>query len=281
LQSLLALRNEAGRRNATHMLKKLSGYYRVIGDLRSARELGEDARRTFAEARSTDEYRAAYADPAPLVSVCVGTYNRAKLLTERALPSLLAQTYRNLEIIVVGDACTDDTAERVAALNDPRIRFVNLPKRGDYPDDPQLRWMVAGTATVNHALTLANGEFITHLDDDDAHHPCRIEALHDKIRRHRADLVFHPFLCEADDGSWITRPARFSFTHVSTGSIFYHRWFKRIPWDMLAYRYGEPGDWNRLRKFKYLGAKIISSRGVYLKHYRERSQLTAHTHKSL
>src|SRR5690349_16352207 len=42
----------------------------------------------------------------PLVTVCVATFNRGRLLTERCIPSILGQTYRNLELIVVGDGCT-------------------------------------------------------------------------------------------------------------------------------------------------------------------------------
>ena len=70
----------------------------------------------------------------PLVSVNVATYNRAKLLTERCIPSVLGQTYDNLELIVVGDGCTDETEELVAEIDDPRLTFVNLP-RDSYPED--------------------------------------------------------------------------------------------------------------------------------------------------
>ncbi len=55
-------------------------------------------------------------------------------------------------MLIVGDHCTDDTAERIAALGDPRIRFINLPARGVYPAEPFARWCVAGAAPMNHAL---------------------------------------------------------------------------------------------------------------------------------
>src|SRR5664280_2516348 len=71
--------------------------------------------------RETDEYRAAYATAVPLVSVCMATLDRAELLIERSIASVLAQTHRNLQIVVVGDNCTDDTMQRLAALGDSRI----------------------------------------------------------------------------------------------------------------------------------------------------------------
>jgi glycosyltransferase involved in cell wall biosynthesis len=249
------------------------GRRRVQEPFRSHFDVGPLVRRQFRQERETPEYQGAYDKRDPLVSVCVATYNRAELLTSRALPSLLSQTYRNLQIIVVGDGCTDDTAARIASLTDSRILFVNLPKRGDYPDDPHLRWMVAGTAPLNHALSLAKGDFITHLDDDDEHAAGRIETLVRFIQDRQADLVFHPFEVETVSGEWLLNKASaFDLGQVTTSSVLYHSWFRQLGWDPLAYRYGEPGDWNRFRKLKYLGARAERHDGALLKHYREGNQ---------
>jgi glycosyltransferase involved in cell wall biosynthesis len=226
--------------------------------------------------RRTAAYAERYAKPDPLVSICVTTYNRAELLCGRALKSLIGQTYRNIEIIVVGDACSDDTEERVAAIGDGRISFVNLPERGNYPEEPRRRWSVAGTKPFNVALTLANGDFITHLDDDDRHSPDRIEKLLRFSQEKRLEFVFHPFAVENSDGTWSTNEAAtFDMARVTSSSIFYDRFFKRVPLDIDAHLLGEPGDWNRLRKFPYLGARIGRCPEVLLQHFRERNQRSA------
>ena len=91
---------------------------------------------TLEALRAGADHRAAYADTEPLVTVRIATYNRAETVCERALASVRRQTYERWEAVVVGDACTDDTAARVATIGDPRIRFHDLGARDPFPDDP-------------------------------------------------------------------------------------------------------------------------------------------------
>jgi hypothetical protein len=94
--------------------------------------------------------------PAPTVSVVIPCYNYATFLPE-ALRSALAQEGVSVEIIVVDDASTDDSAEVAEkfAANDSRVRVVRLERNGGQ------------VAAVNLALSLATGEFIVRLDADD------------------------------------------------------------------------------------------------------------------
>ena len=64
---------------------------------------------------------------APIVSVVLATYNRSRVLAH-AIESVRSSTLTDWELIVVGDHCTDDTAEVVASFDDPRITFINLPQ---------------------------------------------------------------------------------------------------------------------------------------------------------
>ena len=218
-------------------------------------------------------YQAPFTDPNPLITVCIATYNRGKLLTERAIPSVLNQSWKNLELIVVGDCCSDDTAARIAEIKDARLRFINLPVRGTYPADPHLRWMVAGSTPMNHALNQAHGSFITHLDDDDRFPQDRLEKLLAFAQTNQYEFVWHPFHREKVIDEWELNDApTFTSGSVTTSSVFYHHWFKRILWDLEAYRLKEPGDWNRFRKFKYLNPSAARFPEPMLYHYKERNQ---------
>lgn len=228
-----------------------------LDNVRSRAELGDAFQDMFRAERQTPAYRAVFdTSRKPLVSVCVGTYNRAKPLVERCLRSILRQDYDNLQIVVIGDACSDDTERHIATIRDTRLHFENLAQRGPYPEQAHWRWMVAGTATFNRALELAEGDFVTHLDDDDEYLPARVGRLVALAQEKQADLVYHPFWYERQPGAWALNPAtRFSIGLCTTSSVLYHRWLKRLPWDGDAYRNGEPGDACRFRKFRYLGVE--------------------------
>jgi len=218
----------------------------------------ESVRLDLRRERETAAFRAAYDRRSPLVTVCVATYNRAALLTERSLPSIIGQTYRNLQIVVVGDCCTDDTGARIAALRDDRITFENLATRGPYPRPGVNRWRVAGTHPMNRAMALAEGDFVCHVDDDDEALPERVEECLARVLEERAELATHRFLKQTGTGLWraigATPP---TLGQVGTGAIFYHRFFTRIGWDVQAYRLDEPGDWNRIRRILFLEPRQV------------------------
>jgi glycosyltransferase involved in cell wall biosynthesis len=97
----------------------------------------------------------------PAVSVIIPTFNRSKLVVN-AIQSVLCQTYRDYEIIVVDDGSTDDTAEALTPYMD-RIRYVYQANLGT-------------SAAKNRGVQLARGKWISILDSDDLWLPRKLEA---------------------------------------------------------------------------------------------------------
>ena len=96
----------------------------------------------------------------PPVSVIMPTYNCARYLPE-AIGSVLAQTYRDFEIVVVDDGSTDNTQEVLAGYGD-RIRAIRQPNQGR-------------SAARNTGIMAARGEYIAFLDADDLWLPRKLE----------------------------------------------------------------------------------------------------------
>jgi len=203
----------------------------------------------------------------PLVSVIIATYNRAELLTTRAIPSVLNQTYQNFELIVVADGCTDDTKDRVQAMKDPRIRFVELADRAPLPDDLHARWRVAGALPRNKGLEVAQGEWITHLDDDDEFTPNHNELL---LRRALMgyDFVYGNILAIRPNGEQVII-GRYppEHGHIGGASLIYSSKYKNIKFNTDATATWEPGDWNLCRRVIEAGAKVSYINEVVYIHY--------------
>jgi glycosyltransferase involved in cell wall biosynthesis len=115
----------------------------------------------------------------PLVSIIIPTYNRGDILISRTLPSILNQTYKNIEIIIVGDNCQDKTGTLIKKKfpHIQNLNFINLNKRGNYPIEISNRWFVAGCVPGNEGLNVSKGDWIVWFDDDDIMASDHIESL--------------------------------------------------------------------------------------------------------
>lgn len=115
----------------------------------------------------------------PAISVVIATYNRSRALAY-AIESVLGQTFTDWELIVVGDACTDDTAEIVTRYveADPRVRFVNLEHNWGEQSAPN-----------NIGRSLARAPLIAYLSHDDFWLPHHLKACSEALTGTGADLV--------------------------------------------------------------------------------------------
>ncbi|EOF4702624.1 glycosyltransferase [Klebsiella oxytoca] len=113
-----------------------------------------------------------------LVTIYIPTHNREKLV-ERAVKSVLSQTYKNLEVIICDDGSADSTWECLNKLKllDDRIRLLrNTEPRG-------------ACFSRNRCIEIAEGEYITGLDDDDEFLPDRVDVFMNFIRCHDYDIL--------------------------------------------------------------------------------------------
>lgn len=115
--------------------------------------------------------------PGPTVSVVIATYNWSAAL-RLAIKSVLLQTFQDFEVLVVGDACTDDSSEVVASFGDPRICWHNLEQNNGS------QW-----APNNHGLRVARAEYVAYLGHDDIWHPAHLETCVATARARSADVV--------------------------------------------------------------------------------------------
>jgi glycosyltransferase involved in cell wall biosynthesis len=120
----------------------------------------------------------------PLVSVVIPSYNRAQYIAE-TIESVLAQTYPNIEVIVIDDGSTDDTAKVVERFAH-QIRYViqENSERG---------------ASRNHGLRLATGEYIAFLDSDDLWLPRMAEQCVDYLEARPDVGVVYADAMQIDD----------------------------------------------------------------------------------
>ena len=125
---------------------------------------------------------------ARLVSVIIPIYNVAKYLP-KCVDSVLAQTYQNLEIILIDDGSTDGSGKICDeyAAKDNRIRVIHQPNSGV-------------SAARNAGLDVAGGEYIGFVDPDDYIHPKMYQTLLECIENSRADIAMCDFFRVSEDG---------------------------------------------------------------------------------
>ena len=133
----------------------------------------------------------------PDVSVVIPTRNRWRLLSTAALPSALGQEGVDLEVVVVDDGSTDDSAERAESLDDPRVRLLRHERRRGV------------AAARNTGIAAARGAWLAFLDDDDLWSPTKLQTQLAAAHALGASLVFGGVvvLDERLEVDHVTRPA--------------------------------------------------------------------------
>lgn len=213
-------------------------------------------RRRLQQLRRSEEYGRAFTEAEPLVTFIVPTYTSFETLRDVALPSILNQSYTNLEVIVSGDCAPAETATALAEIDDPRVVYINRTIRGPYPEDPAKRWFGIGGPPYNDALAIARGRWIAALGDDDAvrpHHTRELLAAAQEngwehcYGRQQVNLPSGETMVLGEfpprEGQWGTQAA------------LYHSGLRFIESELADAIYDEPSDWSKCRRMIRAGVR--------------------------
>ena len=119
------------------------------------------------------------------VSIIMPSYKRERSLVERAVKSVLLQTYPKIEIVLVDDNAREDLSKyradlekMVSDLNDNRIVFIQNAEN------------LGGSGARNEGIKIATGEYVTFLDDDDVYLPQKVEKQLEFMLSNSLDVCF-------------------------------------------------------------------------------------------
>jgi glycosyltransferase involved in cell wall biosynthesis len=156
-------------------------------------------------------------------------------LLPRAVASVLDQSWRDFELLIMDDGSTDSTEAVIAAFEDPRVRFLGGEHRG-------------ASAARNRGAAAAQGRYLVFLDSDDAALPTWLAGLYGAISTGHPDLVVCGMEGVRSDGTvrwrWVPGPGELSIgdvaVHFEAGQVALRRdLFVRSGGFAPALRYGE------------------------------------------
>jgi glycosyltransferase involved in cell wall biosynthesis len=204
-----------------------------------------------------------------LVTTILPVYNRAGMLREAAA-SVLGQTYRELELIIIDDGSTDDTgaaADALAAAHPDIVRVIHQPN--------------AGVGPAREAGRLAaRGEFIQHLDSDDLLYPAKFEWQVAGMRAHpECGASYGWTRDQMPDGRLLDKPSRRTGEHFETifPAMLHSRWWQTSTALYRAAIIHRAGAWLALRNeedWEYDAR--VASQGVRLHYCEEWVSVTRH-----
>ncbi len=146
-----------------------------------------------------------------MISVVIATYNRAHTIA-RSLESVLRQTHRDIEVLVIDDGSMDGTDEVIRKITDSRVRCVKLEKNQ------------GASVARNRGIKEANGDYILIWDSDDVLYPNALEKILDVFKKHPEYSVVSAPAHVMSDGREVKYP-EFSQGEVVLADIL----LKRLP----------------------------------------------------
>ena len=204
------------------------------------------------------------------VSIPIATYDRISVLIERTLPALFEQSYKDIEVIVIGDGTDEDDFARLLDVSDPRLILELAPKRQRYPKDLKRMWMVAGSHARNRGMDLSSGEWFLWMSDDDILHPNAIETLIEGAASvPGCNLSCGGTMTETAQGAPTlhlpsTEDLGFGFAFAGMPAVLVHRDFGYVRWNRFSHMkdWNRPSDYDLFERISGLGVRPASTDDV-------------------
>ena len=159
-----------------------------------------------------------------LVSVIMPSWNTGKFIAE-SIQSVIDQTYKNWELLIVDDCSTDNTDQVVASFNDDSIRYLKNKKNS------------GAALTRNKAIREARGEWIAFLDSDDLWFPKKLERQIKFMKKNNLVFSYHEYVKIDEESKQLN-------IYVSGPRVVTKR---------KMYNYGYPGCLTFMYSAKYMG----------------------------
>lgn len=142
------------------------------------------------------------------ISIIMPSYNSAKTI-EHAIQSVLAQTYQNLELLIIDDDSSDETCHIIQKIADERIRLIRLKQNG-------------GSAVArNTGIEAATGRYIAFLDSDDSWHPEKLAQQHAFMTTNKIGFSFTAYYRNEPNGKkrFVAAPAEMTYKKLLRNTI--------------------------------------------------------------
>lgn len=141
------------------------------------------------------------------ISIIIPTYNREKLIGN-SIKSVLNQTYKNIEIIVVDDCSTDNTKKEIDKIKDKRIKYIKLDENQGAPN------------ARNIGIKLASGKFIAFQDSDDIFHYDKLKKQINNLIKNKSDFDFCKIFVNFNDTFKYIIPTNKTEEKINNSNIY-------------------------------------------------------------
>ena len=195
--------------------------------------------------RDSEDFKKVFGLNSPKVSVIIPISRKIEIL-KVSIQSVLSQTHKNLELILVSESPREDVIQFLSELNDNRIKFIlNYPFTN--ATGTWTRWALSGGKSRTLGMRSASGDFFTFLDDDDEMMPNKLADCVEFAKSNSYEVVGH---LNGIQDNGVLKPLRLDkvnktryflgggvdYFGLGSNTIFLHKFFLPIAWPLYNYK---------------------------------------------